>query len=89
MKSVTITVSGASRFLKSEKRPGMFYFELQTGDQAWETLIKDRAVVNNEGSIEANRDILADAVEEHMIPDRTWYVLWDDLGKLYDEITVY
>lgn len=68
MRSISITVSGASRFLDSEKKPGMFYFELQTGDRASETLIKDRAVVNNEGCIEADRDILADAVEEQIIP---------------------
>lgn len=83
---IKIQISGASRFAKADRKPDKFYFELQTGDRSTETLIKDRAIVNNEGSIEASRDILADAITAKLIPDRTWYVLWEDLEKLYDEI---
>lgn len=84
--SIEIQVSGASRFAKEDRKPDKFYFELQTGDRSTETLIKDRVIVNNEGSIEASRDILADAIAAKLISDRTWYVLWEDLEKLYDEI---
>lgn len=28
----------------------------------------------------------ADAIAAKLIPDRTWYVPWEDLEKRYDEI---
>ena len=85
---VTIYISGASRFQESEKKPGMYYFELRTGDSCNETLIADRVVVNNEGCIETDRDILADAVAAGEIPDRTWNLPWETLEKLYENVTV-
>ena len=87
-KGITIHISGASRFQESEKKPGMHYFELRTGDSSSETLIADRVVVNNEGSIEADRDILADAIAAGEIPDRTWNLPWEALEKLYENVTV-
>lgn len=86
-KRITIHISGASRFQESEKRPGMYYFELRTGDNSRETLIADRVVVNNEGSIEADRDILADTVAAGEIPDRTWDIPWESLENLYEKVT--
>lgn len=87
-KELTIHISGASRFQEADKKPGMYYFELRTGDSSIETLIADRVVVNNEGSIEADRDILADAVAAGEIPDRTWNLPWEALEKLYEKVIV-
>lgn len=87
-KEITIHISGASRFQEEDKKPGRYYFELRTGDSSIETLIADRVVVNNEGSIEADRDILADAVAAGEIPDRTWNLPWEALEKLYEKVTV-
>lgn len=87
-KEITIHISGASRFQEAEKKLGMYYFELRTGDSNSETLIADRVVVNNEGSIEADRDILADAVAAGEIPDRTWNLPWEALEKLYENVTI-
>lgn len=82
---LTIKISGASRYKKEEQQQEMFYFELRTVNSS-ESNIEDGVLINNEGSVEASRDILADALSIRLIQNRKEGVLMDELQEIYKEI---
>lgn len=87
LNSIVIELSGSSRYKEEEKKSGKFYFELRT-DLALETLIQDRVICNNEGSIESSRDIISDAIHADKIPSRDYGVNWSMLYEIYKNIII-
>ena len=66
---------------------GWLPFELRTvSDNPDETLIQDSVIIDNEGSMAADRDILQDGISIGLIRSRYEGILFSELSELYSEI---
>lgn len=82
---VSINISGASHY--PNKSEGKYYFELMTDcDNSRNTVIYDGVWCNNEGSMEADRDVLEDAISLGLIKSRKEGLYWNELHKIYKEV---
>lgn len=81
---ISLSESGASHYPEKETHPGWFFFELRTPDEGTDSIIEDRVWFNNEGSLRADRDILADALTAGLISSRGEGVTYSDVYKMYD-----
>lgn len=84
--SVTIWISGASHYPEKDRIDGMYYFELQTGDRSADTNIKKHVLVNNEGSIMSDRDILTDARKAGVLSEDENTLPMNYLESIYETI---
>ena len=78
------------RIPEEEKREDLFYFELRSGVSFNITVIEDSVLMNSEGSLVSDSDILQDAVEAGVISSRKdgIYLEGDEgaeLSRIYDE----
>lgn len=85
---IKLNINSASRFKQENKKQNYFYFELRTGDCYKDTIICDRVIVNNEGSLETDRDILQDAIDFGIIPEneRKYGVDMKELENMYEKL---
>lgn len=82
---VTLVYSGASHWPEEEKRDGYFYFECRD-TEGIDFSIEPRVIANNIGSLEADRDIVADAIAAGITDAEYPRVYESDLNRLYKEI---
>lgn len=85
---IRIDVHGCSRIPMDKRSERFYYFELRTyGPGARYTYIERHVYVNNEGSLIADRDILADASQ--IAGEEVDCVDYDDLFKMYQHVVHY
>ena len=82
--AINLSDSGASHYPDKASYPGWFFFELRTSDDTNDSIIEDHVWANNEGSLRATRDILADAISVGLISSRGEGVTYSDVYKMYD-----
>ena len=85
--TLCVRIFPASRCPIEQLPEGWFPFELRTvSDNPDETLIQDSVIIDNEGSMAADKDILQDGISIGLIRSRYEGILFSELDELYSEI---